>query len=90
MKLLPGRYVSLFWVRTEIKNRLLALLSRRNLQPTSSKRWQTVRERRELEGLPLGVISSTFREDCLALLRILDGQIRRLDQELVQRWGHVR
>jgi len=30
--------VSLVWVRTEIKNRLLALLSRRNLQPTSSKR----------------------------------------------------
>jgi hypothetical protein len=50
--------VSLFWVRTEIKNRLLALLSRRNLQHTSSKRWQTVRERRELEGLPLGTIRS--------------------------------
>jgi transposase len=35
--------VSLVWVRTEIKNRLLALLSRRNLQPISSKRWLTVR-----------------------------------------------
>src|SRR4030095_14632395 len=69
--------VSLVWVRTEIKNRLLALLRRRNLQPTSSKRWLTVRGRRELEGLPLGAIPSTVREDCLALLRVLDERIRR-------------
>ena len=79
--------VSLVWVRTEIKNRLLALLSRRNLQPTSSKRWLTVRGRRELAELPLDAIPSTVREDCLALLRVLDEQIRRLDHELVQRWG---
>jgi transposase len=37
--------------------------------------------------LPLGAIPSTVREDCLALLRVLDEQIRRLDHELVQRWG---
>jgi transposase len=79
--------VSLVWVRTEIKNRLLALLSRRNLQPTSSKRWLTVRGRRELEALPLGAMPSTVREDCLALLRVLDEQIRRLDHELVRLWG---
>ena len=79
--------VSLVWVRTEIKNRLLALLSRRNLQPTSSKRWLTVRGRQELEALPLGAIPSTVRADCLALLRVLDEQIRRLDHELVERWG---
>jgi hypothetical protein len=42
---------------TEIKNRLLALLNRRNLQPNSS-RWLTVRGRRELEDLPLGAIPS--------------------------------
>ena len=81
--------VSLVWVRTEIKNRLLALLSRRNLQPTSSKRWLTVRGRRELAELPLDAIPSTVREDCLALLRVLDEQIRRLDHELVQRWGTI-
>jgi transposase len=79
--------VSLVWVRTEIKNRLLALLSRRNLQPTSSKRWLTVRGRHELEALPLGAIPSTVRADCLTLLRVLDEQIRRLDHELVERWG---
>jgi len=79
--------VSLVWVRTEIKNRLLALLSRRNLQPTTSTRWLTVQGRRELEALPLGDMSSTVREDCLALLRVLDEQIRHLDRELVQRWG---
>jgi transposase len=37
--------------------------------------------------LPLNVIPSTVREDCLVLLRVLDEQIRRLDHELVQRWG---
>ncbi len=58
-------------------NRLLALLSRRNLQPISSTRWLTVRGRRELEGLPLGTMPSTVREDGLALLRVLDEQIRR-------------
>lgn len=79
--------VSLVWLRTEIKNRLLALLARRNLLPTTSKRWLTVRGQRELEGLPLSPTPSTIREDCLALLRQLEEQIRRLDQELVRRWG---
>lgn len=35
--------VSLVWTRTEIKNRLLALLARRNLQPTGSTSWFTAR-----------------------------------------------
>ena len=47
--------VSLVWVRTEIKNRLLALLSRRNLQPTTSTRWLTVQGRRELEAVPWAI-----------------------------------
>jgi hypothetical protein len=79
--------VSLVWLRTEIKNRLLALLARRNLLPTTGKRWLTVRGQRELEGLPLNPIPSTIREDCLTLLHQLDEQIQRLDQELVRRWG---
>jgi len=79
--------VSLVWVRTGIKNRLLALLARRHLEPRRSTRWLTARGQRELEALPLAPIPSTVRADCLALLHLLDAQIRRLDQELVRCWG---
>ncbi|MBI4587358.1 MAG: transposase [Candidatus Rokubacteria bacterium] len=79
--------VSLVWVRTGTKNRLLALLARRNLQPTASKSWLTERGQRELQGLPLPGIPSTIRADCLTLLRLLDEQIRRLNLELIARWG---
>lgn len=79
--------VSLVWLRGEIRNRLLAMLARRNLQPTRATRWMTVRGQRELQALPLGPIPTTIREDCLALLPQLDAQIRRLDEDLRQRWG---
>ncbi len=79
--------VSLVWKRTGVTNRLLALLARRNLQPTSGQRWSTVGGRRELEALPLPPIPTTIVADCLALRRLLDEQIRRLDTELVKRWG---
>jgi transposase len=79
--------VSLVWERTGVTNRLLALLARRNLQPTSGPSWSTVGGRRELDALPLNPIPSTIREDCLTLRRLLDEQIRRLDKELVRRWG---
>ena len=79
--------VSLVWERTGVTNRLLALLARRNLQPTSNQSWSTVGGQRELKALPLTPIPTTIREDCLALRRLLDEQIRRLDKELVKRWG---
>ena len=79
--------VGLVWARTGVTNRLLALLTRRNLQPTSSQSWSTVGGRRELEALPLPPIPTAVRADCLALRRLLDERIRRLDQELVARWG---
>ena len=37
--------------------------------------------------MPLPPIPTTVRADCLALRRLLDEQIRRLDKELVARWG---
>jgi len=37
-----------------IRNRLQAMLARRNLQPTSGKSWLTQRGQRELQRLPLG------------------------------------
>lgn len=79
--------ISLVWLRTRVTNRLLALLARRNLQPTSGKSWLTVRGQRELQALPLTPIPSMIRADGLALRQALDEQIRRLDQALVSRWG---
>src|SRR5215831_11462421 len=78
--------IQLAWVRGEIRNRVVALLARRNLQPTSAKSWFTTGGDRELERLPLSGIPSRVREDCRALLRLLDGQIRHLDAELTQQW----
>jgi transposase len=79
--------ISLVWLRTRVKNRLQAMLARRNLQPTHAKRWMTVRGQQELQALPLSAVPATIREDCLALLRVLDTQIRRLDLDLQPRWG---
>jgi transposase len=79
--------IQLVWLRSVIRNRLLAMLARRNLQPTSGKSWLTQRGQRELKELSLTEAPSWIRADCAALLPILDRQIRRLDTELVARWG---
>jgi transposase len=79
--------IQLVWVRGVIRNRLQAMLARRNLQPTSGKSWLTQRGQRELQRLPLAETPSRIRADCAALLPTLDAQIRRLDVELVARWG---
>src|SRR5437867_1902223 len=79
--------VQLVWLRGEIRNRVVALLARRNLQPTSGKSWFTTRGQRELEHLSLGPVPSRIREDYRALLPLLDGQIRQLDTEITKRWG---
>jgi transposase len=79
--------ISLVWLRTQVKNRVQAMLARRNLQPRRAKRWMTVRGQQELRALPLSPAPTTIREDCLALLRVLDTQIRRLDLELQPHWG---
>ena len=63
------------------------MLARRNLQPTRAKRWMTVRGQQELQALALSPVPATIREDCVALLRVLDTQVRRLDIELQSRWG---
>jgi len=79
--------IQLVWLRSVIRNRLQAMLARRNLQPTSGKSWLTQRGQRELQQLPLPEAPSRIREDCAALLPTLDAQIRRLDVDLVTRWG---
>ena len=79
--------IQLVWLRGVIRNRLQAMLARRNLQPTSGKSWLTQRGQRELQQLPLPEAPSRIREDCAALLPTLDAQIRRLDVDLVTRWG---
>lgn len=79
--------IQLVWLRGVIRNRLQAMLARRNLQPTSGKSWLTQRGQRELQRLPLTEVPSRIRADCGTLLPALDAQIRRLDVELVTRWG---
>jgi transposase len=79
--------IQLVWLRGVIRNRLQAMLARRNLQPTSGKSWLTQRGQRELQQLPLPEAPSRIREDCAALLPTLDAQIRRLDVDLITRWG---
>ena len=82
--------IQLVWLRGVIRNRLQAMLARRNLQPTSGKSWLTQRGQRELQQLPLTAAPSRIREDCAALLPTLDAQIRRLDADLVTRGGRDR
>jgi transposase len=79
--------IQLVWLRSVVRNRLQAMLARRNLQPTSGKSWLTQRGQRELQHLPLPEAPSRIREDCAMLLPTLDAQIRRLDTELLTRWG---
>jgi transposase len=79
--------IQLVWLRSVIRNRLLAMLARRNLQPTSGKSWLTQRGQRELKELTLTEAPSRIRDDAGALLSTLDRQIRQLDTELVTRWG---
>jgi transposase len=79
--------IQLVWLRGVIRNRLQAMLARRNLHPTSGKSWLTQRGQRELQRLPLAETPHRIREDCAGLLPTLDAQIRRLDAELVARWG---
>jgi len=79
--------INLVWLRSAVRNRLLSMLARRNLQPTRVKSWLTQGGQRELRTLPLALSPATIRDDYLALLPLLDAQIRRLDGDLVQRWG---
>jgi transposase len=79
--------VQLVWVRRAIRNRVIAMLARRNLQPTSGKSWFTTRGQREFERVPLSTFPSRIRQDYRALLPVLDAQIRQLDLEILQRWG---
>ena len=48
--------VQLVWLRGELRNRQVAMLARRNLQPTSGKSWFTTRGQREFERLPLPTV----------------------------------
>jgi transposase len=79
--------IQLSSLRGIIRNRLHAMLARRNLRPTSGKSWLTQRGQRELQRLALGDVPSQIREDCGTLLPMLDVQIRRLDTALIERWG---
>lgn len=78
--------ISLVWLRTRIKNALQSLVARRNLRPSSTKHWMSAHGQRELAALPLNPVPTTIRENCFAVLRLLDQQIRGLDEELARCW----
>jgi transposase len=77
--------ITLVWLRSAVRHRLLSMLARRNLQPTRVKNWLTQGGQRELRALAPS--PGTIRDDSLTLLPLLDAQIRRLEAELIQRWG---
>lgn len=79
--------LSLVSIRTIVKNRLTALLARRNLQPHDGKRWTTGGGLRELQALALAPTPDTIRHYCLTALTLLDEQIRTLDRQLLDRWS---
>jgi len=58
--------IQLVWVRGVIRNRLQAMLARRNLQPTSGQSWLTQRGQRELHRLALPAAARTL----LSLVKI--------------------
>src|SRR5262245_794700 len=79
--------IQLTWTRTKIKNQLISLLARRNLQPMSGDTWLSQRGVKELRQLELGSIPSSIREDCLQAIGLLDQRIRAIEKELAHRWG---
>jgi len=79
--------ISLTWLRSRLKNMLQSMLARRNLRPALAAHWMSVHGLRELATLPLAAAPATIREDCCALLRLLDQQIRALDVQVTQQWG---
>lgn len=81
--------ISLVRLRTRVKNQMQGLVARCNLHPQSSKSWMTIRGQHELNALPLGASPSAIRENCFTLLHLLNGQIRRLDENLVHCWGPI-
>lgn len=80
--------ISLTWLRSRLKNMLQSMLARRNLRPAAAARWMSVHGLRELAALPLATTPATIREDCCALLRVFDQQIRALDVQVTQQWGN--
>jgi transposase len=80
--------IQLLWLRGQVRNRVVALLDRRNIHPTTGKSWFTQRGQAELARLPLAPIPGRIREDCQTLLPLLDQQIHALDEELSRTWGN--
>ena len=75
-------------MRSSSQNRQTRTADGRCQEPGGARvRASPQRGQRELRQLPLAETPSRIREDCGALLPTLDAQIRRLDADLVTRWG---
>jgi transposase len=79
--------LGLVWQRTKVKNRLTALLTRRNLRPAKSRTWFSQRGEAELRQLDLSPTAERIRDDTLTLLHALDDQIHEVEQQLSERWA---
>ncbi len=79
--------ISLTWLRSRLKNMLQSMLARRNLRPSSALHWMSAHGQRELATLPLAPAPTAIREHCCALLKLLDQQIRTLDEQVTKHWG---
>ena len=74
-------------MRTQIKNRLNAMMAKRNIKPRRGKRWFTDAGKKELSSLALNPSAQVLRDDALFLLNVLDEQTERLDHLLNEEWG---
>lgn len=78
--------IGLVWLRTRTRNALQSLVARRNLCPHSAKRWMSAPGQRELAALTLAPLPSVIRDNCFALLQLLNQQIRAAEEELLRQW----
>lgn len=79
--------VGLVRQRTQVRNQLTSLLSRRNLRPSASRSWYCRRGMAELRGLALSAEAERIRDDTLVLLEVLEARTHQVERELLDRWG---
>jgi transposase len=78
------RRAALAWIGTQLKNRVRALLAKRNVSLVG-RSLMAGRTRQELAALPLDAVARQEVTHCLALLDAVAGQVGELDAEIRRR-----
>lgn len=86
-KELVRQRIALVRMRTQVKNRLHAMLSKRNIKPGRGRGWFTKQGKEQLRALQLSPGTQMLREDALLLMKVIDEQIARVDAFLNKEWG---